>query len=301
RQWNQVWRVALGIAFVALGWDDPFALGEIHLTPRHAADVAVTLTGQHQQLQHRPIRVRHLLGDEPARAQFLIAKHAGTRLALAEDLAGLQRGHRRHLQAVHLLIYGPGEQALGVAEHIEPVARPVCFALDHRQDVDRVNLGDRTPVPSRHEYAPDHPLDLGTAALGSHFLLNEVLADRTKCNAAFAQLGETLALFLDGRIFPALYELDPEARFGAGLFQRHRGVFAERSARRGPVAGKARDQHEGPDAALAHADAHAPHHVVHDFVTWGFRLQRLEQSVGQCSLCQYSPPGHTGGIQCPCI
>src|SRR5262249_56533870 len=148
-------------------------------------------------------------------AQFLIEKHAGTRLALAEDLAGLQRGHRRHLQAVHLLIYGPGEQALGVAEHIERVARPVCFALDHRQDVERVDLGDRTPLPSRHEYAPDHPLDLGTAALGSHLLLDEVLADRTKRNGTFAQLGKTLALLLDGGIHPAVHQPDPTARLAA--------------------------------------------------------------------------------------
>src|SRR5262249_42355138 len=266
RQRNQVWRLALGIAFVALGRDDPFPLWEINLAPRHAADVAVTLTGQHQQLQHWAIRVRQLLGDEPARAQFLIAKHAGTRLALAEDLAGLQRGQRRHLQAIHLLIYGPGEQPLGVAEHIERVARPVRFALDHRQDVERVDLCNRAPLPGRHEYAPDHPLDLGTAALRSHLLPNEVLADRTKRNGTFAQLGDTLALFLHRRIPTGLYEHLPGAGRLAGGLQRHDRIFAERAARGGAVAREARDEDEGLHTLLGHADPHAARIVIHDFV-----------------------------------
>src|SRR5262249_21373601 len=168
------------------------------------------------------------------------------------------------------------------------------FTLDHRQDVKRVDLGDRPPTQSRHEYAPDHPLDLGTAALGSDLLLDEVLGDRTKRNGTFAQLGDTLALLLHRRIPTGLYERLPGARRLAGGLQRHDRIFTERAARGGAVAREARDEDEGLHTLLGHADPHAARVVIHDFVTLAFRLQRLEQFVGQCSLHRIPLLDNTG-------
>src|SRR5262249_28607531 len=153
------------------------------------------------------------------------------------------------------------------------------------------NLGDRTPAPGWHEYAPDHPLDLGTAALGSHLLPNEVLGDRTKRDCTLSQLRRLLALFLHRRIPTGLHERLPGTRLLAGGLQRHDRILAERSARRGAVARKARDEDERLYTLLGHADSHAARIVVHDFVTLRLRLQRLEQFVGQYSLHVISPSG----------
>src|SRR5262249_54476863 len=76
----------------------------------------------------------------------------------------------------------------------------------------------------------------------------------------------------------------PMTSFVAGPFKRQCPELAKCSTRGEAAARESRDQNVSPDTFLAHADSHAPHHVVHNLVALLLRLQRPEHSIGQCPL-----------------